>query len=182
MIPWDNTGRLIRTVRNRKDGPGWISFLIIGAFYTTALEFLVFSRKSQPAFLSARFLCSCPVLYSIYCTYCRGKLQPNQCLSVRSVCWSPGAYVWNRTNLHKVIGVGFWTHCVRKSVRVYLGRSVTVETVLSAHMSQAVLEELAQDRNPGKDHDGSTQFILRVTEKHPAISCPKVNKKEFTLL
>lgn len=65
--------------------------------------------------------------------------------------------------MYKVMGVGFWTYCIRKSVRIYLGRSVTVETVLSAHMSHAVMEELAQDRNPGIDHDDSTQFILRVT-------------------
>lgn len=67
--------------------------------------------------------------------------------------------------LFKVVGVGFWTHCMRKSVRIYLGRSVTVETLLSAHISRAVLEDLAQDRNPGTDHDDSTQFILRVSQK-----------------
>lgn len=39
---------------------------------------------------------------------------------------------------------------------------VTVEKILSAHVSDAVVEELAQDRKLELDHDDSTQFNLRV--------------------
>ena len=59
---------------------------------------------------------------------------------------------------------------MRKNVTIYLGRRVTVETVLSAHISQAVLEELAKDRDPGTDHDDSTQFTLRVTKNHQQLT------------
>lgn len=66
---------------------------------------------------------------------------------------------------------------MRRSVTIYLGRSVTVETVLSAHMSQAVLEELAKDRDPGTDHDETTQFTLRVTKNHQQLLCVCVGNK-----
>lgn len=39
---------------------------------------------------------------------------------------------------------------------------MNVEKVLSAHVSDAVVEELAQDRKLEWDHDDSTQFNLRV--------------------
>ena len=71
-----STGHLIR---NRKAGPGWFSYPRMGAFYTNfsittlLLHNLLFFRKSQPAFLLARFLIyyryqvvivRCPVLYT----------------------------------------------------------------------------------------------------------------------
>ncbi|CAM9264236.1 unnamed protein product [Ectocarpus sp. 4 AP-2014] len=65
----------------------------------------------------------------------------------------------------KVLGVGFWTHCLRKSMTIFLGRTVTVEHILSAHVSPNVLEELAQDRRLELDHDDSTQFNLRVIRR-----------------
>ena len=61
-----STGHLLR---NRKAGPGWISCLRMGAFYTnfsiTNPEFLTFSCRSQRVFLIARFLIvyRWPVLY-----------------------------------------------------------------------------------------------------------------------
>lgn len=47
---------------------------------------------------------------------------------------------------------------------IFLGRAATVEKVLSAHVSDAVLEELAQDRKLELDHDDSTQFTMRVSK------------------
>lgn len=63
---------------------------------------------------------------------------------------------------NKVIGVGFWTHCVSKSATIYLGRTVTVEKILSAHVSEEALDELAWDKNPATDHNDDTQFVLQV--------------------
>ena len=75
-VPAYSTGHLIR---NRKAGPGWFSYPRMGAFYTNfsittlLLHNLLFFRKSQPAFLLARFLIyyryqvvivRCPVLYT----------------------------------------------------------------------------------------------------------------------
>ncbi|CAM9286904.1 unnamed protein product [Ectocarpus fasciculatus] len=65
----------------------------------------------------------------------------------------------------KVLGVGFWTHCLRKTTTIFLGRTVTVEQILSGHVSPNVLEELAQDRRLELDHDDSTQFNLRVIRR-----------------
>ena len=55
--------------RSRKGGPGWISYMRMGEVYINFstvqwLHNLLFSCKSQPAFLIARFLISCPVLYT----------------------------------------------------------------------------------------------------------------------
>ncbi|CAN0261430.1 unnamed protein product, partial [Ectocarpus sp. 13 AM-2016] len=65
----------------------------------------------------------------------------------------------------KVLGVGFWTHCLRKSMTIFLGRTATVEQILSAHVSPNVLEELAQDRRLELDHDDITQFNLRAIRR-----------------
>lgn len=61
----------------------------------------------------------------------------------------------------KVIGVGFWTHCLRKTTTIYTGRRVTVEKLLSAHVSEQVLDGLAHDRNPAMDHNDETQLALK---------------------
>ena len=71
-----STGHLIR---NKKAGPGWISYLRIGDFYTnfsiTTREFLIL--QYQPVFLIARFLgtysyicvsCNVPATYTIRVT------------------------------------------------------------------------------------------------------------------
>lgn len=59
---------------------------------------------------------------------------------------------------------------MRKSATVYRGCRVTMERLISAHVSAAVLEDLAQDRDPLKDHDDSTQFVLRVSNLKAAVS------------
>lgn len=64
---------------------------------------------------------------------------------------------------NKVIGLGFWTYCVSKSATIYVGRTATVEKILSAHVSEEALEELAWDKNPAKDHNDDTQFVLKVS-------------------
>lgn len=53
---------------------------------------------------------------------------------------------------------------------IFLGRTATVEKVLSAHVSDAVLEELAQDRKLELDHDDSTQFTMRVSKQTLTLS------------
>ncbi|CAM9385190.1 unnamed protein product [Hapterophycus canaliculatus] len=65
----------------------------------------------------------------------------------------------------KVLGVGFWTYCLRKSLGIFLGRTVKMEKILSAHVSEVVLEELAHDRRLELDHDESTQLTLRVLRR-----------------
>ncbi|CAM9833334.1 unnamed protein product, partial [Scytosiphon promiscuus] len=65
----------------------------------------------------------------------------------------------------KVLGVGFWTYCLRKSLTIFLGHAVKVEKILSAHVSLGVLEELAHDRRLDLDHDESTQLTLRVLRR-----------------
>lgn len=61
-----------------------------------------------------------------------------------------------------MIGVDFWSHCITKRVTIYAGRRVTVEQLLGAHISQEVLDLLANDRNPSTDHNDTTQFTLKV--------------------
>lgn len=58
---------------------------------------------------------------------------------------------------------------------IFLGRTVTVEQILSGHVSPNVLEELAQDRRLELDHDDSTQFNLRVSkgEKQHHVYSPR---------
>lgn len=50
------------------------------------------------------------------------------------------------------------------------GTHGTVENIISAHVSDAVLEELAQDRKLELDHDDSTQFNLRVSKTMAALT------------
>lgn len=72
-----------------------------------------------------------------------------------------------RLRLHdtKVIGVGFWTHSVRKRVQIYGNCRVTVEKLLGAHVSREILDGLARDRNPTEDHTAATQFTLKVMDE-----------------
>lgn len=72
-----------------------------------------------------------------------------------------------RLRLHdtKVIGVGFWTHCVHKRVQIYANCRVTVEQLLGAHVSREILDGLARDRNPTEDHTSATQFTLKVMDE-----------------
>ncbi len=64
----------------------------------------------------------------------------------------------------QILGVGFWTYCLRKSITVFLGCAVKTEKILSANVSEAALEEIAQDRRLELDHNENTQFTLRVRE------------------
>lgn len=72
----------------------------------------------------------------------------------------------------KIIGVGFWTYCLRKSTAIFLGRTATIERILSAHVSDAVLDELAHDRKLELDHDDSTQFNIRVSKRYQHLHRP----------
>ena len=59
-----STGHLTRT-KDRKAGPGWISYLRMGTFCTnfsiTTTDFSYFAAYLKPAFRIARFFVECPV-------------------------------------------------------------------------------------------------------------------------
>ena len=84
----------VHLTRNRKIGPGWISYSRMGAFFPKIsiqlLPNILFSGESQPAFLVAHFLIRCQYLtISVDSGYCSLYILDVMHVPVRysGYCW-----------------------------------------------------------------------------------------------